>query len=160
MFKTRFDRNETVGVKFPIPSLTQQSEKDSTDINLIVKQYCECGVCPSCNVHQPLSEDMLAMSTQTFQEVMQQQAQLISAFNELPANVRKKFDYNPLKMLEFVEDPNNKEECVKLGLLKSDVIGTVIESVSSGSDNSLSNMAQPESVPLSKEPDKVVQPTE
>lgn len=128
MFKTRFDRNETVGVKFPIPSLTQQSEKDSTDINFIVKQYCECGVCPSCNVHHPLSEDMLAMSTQTFQEVMQQQAQLTTAFNELPANVRKKFDYNPLKMLEFVENPNNKEECVKLGLLDISVLREVLPS--------------------------------
>lgn len=155
MFKTRFERNETVGVKFPIPSLTQQSEKDSTDINFIVKQYCECGVCPSCNVHQPLSEDMLAMSTQTFQEVMQQQAQLNNAFNELPANVRKKFDYNPLKMLEFVENPNNKEECVKLGLLKSiPAISDIIPSI--GSDI----VAQPESVPVSQEPVKVEQPTE
>lgn len=136
MFKTRFERNETVGVVFPIPSLTQQSEKDSTDINFIVKQYCECGVCPSCNVHQPLSEDMLAMSTQTFQEVMQQQAHLTNAFNELPANVRKKFDYNPLKMLEFVENPNNRDECVNLGLLKSDIIGTVIESIPIVSDTS------------------------
>ena len=160
MFRTRFDKNPTIGVKFPIPSLTQQSEKDSTDINLIVKRYCECGICPSCEIRQPLSEDMLSIQSDTFQDVMQRQAQLTNAFNELPAHVRKKFDYNPLNMLEFVENPNNKEECVKLGLLKSDVLGSIIADVPSVSVTGSDIMVEPQSVQIPKEPVQVTQPAE
>lgn len=120
MFKTKFDRTETKGVKFEIPSMVQQSDKDSTDINLIIKRYCECGICPTCTVKQPISEDVAMLSGEDFNSMMQKMAQVNNQFNELPAEVRKKFANNPANMLEFIQDPNNRKEAEKLGLLKRD----------------------------------------
>lgn len=38
-------------------------------------------------------------------------------FDRLPADVRLKFDNQPSKLVKFVEDASNIEECRKLGLL-------------------------------------------
>lgn len=118
MFKTKFDRTETKGVKFEIPSMVQQSDKDSTDINLIIKRYCECGICPTCTVKPPISEDVAMLSGEDFNSMMQKIAQVNNQFYELPAEVRKKFANNPSNMLEFIQDPNNREEAEKLGLVE------------------------------------------
>lgn len=127
MFKTKFDRTETKGVKFEIPSMVQQSDKDSTDINLIIKRYCECGICPTCTV-QPISEDVAMLSGEDFNSMMQKMAQVNNQFNELPAEVRKKFANNPANMLEFIQDPNNRKEAEKLGLIaKSNEYGNNFE---------------------------------
>lgn len=126
MFKTKFDRTPTKGVEFKIPSMVQQSDKESADINNIIKTYCECGVCPSCNVKQPLSDDLAAMSSVDFTTMMQQMAAINNEFNELPAEVRKKFGHNPANMLEFVQDPNNREEAEKLGLISKSNISSDI----------------------------------
>ena len=50
-----------------------------------------------------------------------QQAQNIlieaqDAFDALPASLRKRFDNDPAVMLEFIENPDNREEAEKLGL--------------------------------------------
>ena len=37
-------------------------------------------------------------------------------FGALPANVRREFDNDPGKMLEFIQDPDNYERGVELGL--------------------------------------------
>lgn len=40
------------------------------------------------------------------------------AFNDLPAQVRKRFGNSPVAMVEFMSDPKNYAEAEKLGLLK------------------------------------------
>ena len=39
------------------------------------------------------------------------------AFNGLPAAVRKRFGNDPGQMLDFLDDPQNASEAVKLGLV-------------------------------------------
>lgn len=39
-------------------------------------------------------------------------------FMELPSKLRNRFDNSPGKLWAFVNDPDNAEECVRLGLLK------------------------------------------
>ena len=39
------------------------------------------------------------------------------AFDDLPAKVRREFDNDPFKFLEFVEDPENVERMAELGLV-------------------------------------------
>ena len=126
MFRTRFNRVETKGVSFPIPSNVQQCDKDSTDINKIISRYGEQCVCQACaaNARQPISEDVAALSSVDFNTMMQKIASLNNQFNELPADVRKKFGHNPANMLEFMQNPANQEEAAKLGLIsKSDFNG-------------------------------------
>lgn len=118
LFKTKFDRTPTKGVEFKIPSTVQQSDKDASDINLIIKRYCECGVCPTCSAKEPISEELAMLSGEDFNSMMQKMAQVNNQFNELPSDVRKKFGNNPANMLEFIQDPNNRKEAEKLGLIE------------------------------------------
>lgn len=41
-----------------------------------------------------------------------------SMFEELPANLRSRFNHDPSQFIEFVNDPENKEELIKLKLIK------------------------------------------
>ena len=38
-------------------------------------------------------------------------------FNQLPADIRKRFNYDPVALWEFVSDGRNTEEAISLGLL-------------------------------------------
>lgn len=41
------------------------------------------------------------------------------SFDALPVNIRKKFGYDAGRLMEFLENPENEAEAVKLGLLKA-----------------------------------------
>ena len=52
----------------------------------------------------------------SFTESMNIVATAQSMFNELPSSIRGKFENNPGKFLDFVQDPDNADELVELGL--------------------------------------------
>ena len=56
-----------------------------------------------------------------YMENMNKIVQAREMFDALPSRVRERFGNNPGAMIDFVMDPNNKEEAKKLGLLKEDV---------------------------------------
>lgn len=39
------------------------------------------------------------------------------AFSQLPSRIRARFQNDPYQLLRFLDDPQNKEEAIKLGLL-------------------------------------------
>lgn len=113
-FRTNYDeRVISDGIEFTEPSRTKQSELEACDINNIMARYATTGVITHVASGQPLYGD--------FSEVEDYQASLnkvMSAeerFNSLPSDIRKKFDYNPQKMVEFILDEKNREECYNLG---------------------------------------------
>lgn len=141
MFPTKFQRVDSTGVYFPIPSCVQQCDKESTDINTIIKRYGRDCVCAACaaNPKQPISEELAMLSAEDFTSMMNKTAQIQSQFEELPADVRKRFGHNPANMLEFIQDPANREEGEKLGLLKKRDYQSVVgndgnNSISTGVD--------------------------
>lgn len=38
------------------------------------------------------------------------------AFMTLPSEVRRRFQNDPAELLEFIEKPENKEQCIKWGI--------------------------------------------
>lgn len=50
----------------------------------------------------------------TAQNILAESTQL---FEQLPAQLRKRFENDPGQMLEFLGDENNREEAIKLGLV-------------------------------------------
>ena len=117
-FRTNYDeRVISQGIEFTEPSRTKQSELEACDINNIMARYATTGVLTHVASGQPLYGD--------FSEVEDYQASLnkvMSAeerFNSLPSDIRKKFDYDPQKMVEFILDEKNREECVKLGFINA-----------------------------------------
>lgn len=115
MFYTKFSPKPSIGLEFTDPSMTEQHFKDECDINNIVARFSETGVLPQGN-RQPLFGDFehfptdLAASMAMYDEAH-------ARFMELDASIRKQFDNDPAQLLAFLNDPNNREEAIQLGLI-------------------------------------------
>lgn len=94
-------------------SLTQQSQMEDADINVIVKRFGLTGQLPQ-NVAVPLNEEF--EDAVDFKEMMNLKIQADRAFMEMPADVRARFNNDPVRFVDFCSNEENIEECVKLGL--------------------------------------------
>lgn len=99
------------------PSLAHQSEKDSCDINVILKKYKKTGLLPE-QLHpskgSPKYGDFI--NTLDYQETMNQVVAAREAFDDLPAHIRKRFSNDPHEFLDFVHNSENQDEMIRLGL--------------------------------------------
>lgn len=95
------------------PSKTVQSDAVDADINTIVRRFGITGQMPVNPVLPKFQdyEEVFDYRTAVERITMAQEH-----FMALPAQVRIKFDNDPQKFLEFVDDPANGDELVKLGL--------------------------------------------
>lgn len=98
----------------PDPSLTVQSERDETDINLIVERYQATGLLPVTNATPQWGVDVT--DAPTYQEAVQVVIDAERMFMSLDAKMRKQFDNDPAQFLAFVDDPANGDELIKMGL--------------------------------------------
>lgn len=106
-----------------LPSRTQQQFKNEVNVNNIMKKYLKTGVITHINTKKGIHTEQLVPDTYTsttYQEAMNIIATSNSQFEELPSELRKKFANDPSKFLEFLHDPKNYEEAVKLRLFKPD----------------------------------------
>lgn len=102
------------------PSLAKQEFKDETNINTIVERFGLTGELPS-DVKMPMSGDFTDAVTD-YQSALNMVLKADEEFLRLPAHVRAEFDNNPQKLLEFVENPKNRDKAKELGLLVPDVV--------------------------------------
>lgn len=102
------------------PSLTKQSEADSCDINKIMGQYEKTGLLPHINHYQGRYEDL--GDARSYHENLNSVIAAQDAFDSLPASIRTRFHNDPALFLDFVSDPDNKEEMEKMGLLPSPAV--------------------------------------
>lgn len=124
-FFTRFERPVVSGIIFnPESSLTFQSAKDETDINLIIKTYQETGTLPNSkpkafSTRYPMFGDF-SQSTDYTSVVFALDASK-RAFESLPSAIRRRFNNDPAELVKFLEDPANREEAEKLGLIEKQI---------------------------------------
>lgn len=97
-------------------SLTKQSEADACDINNIMNTYTKTGVLPVAEGN-PLYGDFY--DAPTFTEAMAVVAQANAQFASLPAELRAKFQNDPAQFLAFVDNGENYDELVKMGLVEA-----------------------------------------
>lgn len=113
-----YDRNEvSIGTGLVCPPSerkAQQQFKEETDINEIVRRYGITGKLP-INPRPPLVGDFTNVAD--YQSAMQALRRAEQGFMEFPAELRARFGNDPQKMLEFLNDPNNRDEAVELGLV-------------------------------------------
>lgn len=95
-------------------SRTKQSFKDDTNINNIMARFRSTGLVDYVNKFSPQYGDVTGID---FFSSMQTVAKGREMFDELPANIRNRFNNNPELFLDFVDDPQNEAEMVRLGLL-------------------------------------------
>lgn len=134
-FYTKFNPPPQVGLEFTEPSMTEQHFKAECDINNIVAQYEVTGVLPSGD-RQPLFGDFadfptdLQSSQKYFDDAQER-------FMQLDARLRKEFNNNPVELLQFIANENNRERAIELGLIERPPQANA--SVSSQETNVVSN---------------------
>lgn len=98
------------------PSMTKQSFKDECDINNIVKRFEATGIIDHLNQRAREGVFVDLPDALDFQAALNLVAQAETAFMELPAALRARFENNPEKFLAFTADPANQQEMITLGL--------------------------------------------
>ena len=114
-FRTAYDRDSVEGITFNEPSMAQQHFKDECDVNNILRKYESTGLVTHVANGTPSYGDF--SSVLEFQQAQNILIEAEDAFEALPASLRKRFDNDPAVMLEFIENPDNREEAEKLGLV-------------------------------------------
>jgi phage internal scaffolding protein len=92
----------------------QQQFKDDADINSIMRKFQRTGAIEHTKEFQ---DDYNIATGQTLHEAMNLVTQAQTMFMALPSSVRARFDQDPTKFLDFVQDDKNIEEARKLGLV-------------------------------------------
>lgn len=113
-----YDFYKTSGVRSDMsdfePSLTRQEFAEECDINTIMARYEASGAISHVNRAEPVYLDTtlypgLQASMDSFREAA-------AAFNALPALVRREFDNDPQKFVDFAVDPANLPKMREWGL--------------------------------------------
>jgi len=104
------------GLKCEDPTLTQQSFREDSDINVILERFNITGELPSGSSGEPRYGDFLETPVD-YKSALDVVMGAQSAFNALPARLRSRFDNEPSKFVDFVSDDRNRAEAIELGLL-------------------------------------------
>lgn len=96
-------------------SLTEQEHLDESDINYIADKFLRTGMAPQI-VNMPTYGDF--EGTFDFQTAMNVITQAKREFMALPAKIRTRFDNDPQQLLTFLNDTNNRDEAIRLGLIE------------------------------------------
>lgn len=94
--------------------MTEQSHKKECDINYIMRKFQKTGIIDHVREHEGEYMDIPAVDFRQAQETILTATQM---FADLPSQARKKFDNDPAKFLEYVQDPKNKNDLHTMGLL-------------------------------------------
>jgi len=100
------------------PSRTKQSAMAECDINNIIRQFKSTGQITHINAQMQQGAYIDLPDDLDFQLSLETVRQGENAFMTLPAKTRQRFDNDPAKFLQFMADPANQDEMIKLGLAK------------------------------------------
>ena len=95
---------------------TEQKHKKDVDINQIMLKASKTGMLPLAK-GSPMYGDFT--NAQDFQDCLERIQSADQAFMDLPADIRKKFYNDPANLIAYINDPQNEQEAIELGLLPS-----------------------------------------
>lgn len=124
---------------------TEQSHRDKADINQIMGRWVATRHLPSMERRAPMYGDF--SDVRSFQASLDLVREMQQSFLELPSKVRTLFDNNPQKLLEFVQDPDNQEQAIELGLMEppEEVETTPEEELRGGPEPTIKHEVEPAS---------------
>lgn len=120
-FFTRFKRPENPAIDFSgCEKLVAVEFAREADINFLLARYKNTGSLYT-------AEDMIKAKRRPqfgdfsgipdYQDSLDKMHDALSMFGDLPLAVRQRFSDDPVKLLDFFQDPNNLDEAVQLGLV-------------------------------------------
>lgn len=96
---------------------TEQAHKDQCDINKIIKRFDRTGLITHISKFEGKFGDLSGVDFQTMQN---QVALAKNMFEELPSEIRARFNNNPADLLGFMDDPRNRQEAIDLGMIREE----------------------------------------
>jgi phage internal scaffolding protein len=106
--------SDETGLLCEDPSLAQQNFKEETDINYIVRQFGLTGELPGQTI-SPQYGDFTGVLD--YHSAVNAVLAAQDEFMDLPAQMRARFDNDPAKLIDFLNNEENREEAIKLGLV-------------------------------------------
>lgn len=113
MIRNALNRGDRVQRDCSEGGRTRQSMRDECDVNLIVGRYQRTGILPEGSSRMASYGFAPALE---LQEALETVAKAQSMFMDLPSKVRRRFDNDPVSFLAFLQEPENYEEAIELGL--------------------------------------------
>lgn len=98
-------------------SRTRQSEAKACDVNVIMARFEKTGVLPVVN-RQAFFADVSELGD--YRSVVHNIRAAEDYFMSLPASVRARVDNDPAQFLDWVSNPDSRDELIQLGLLEAD----------------------------------------
>lgn len=96
-------------------SMTKQSFKEECDINRLMAKYEKTGVLDHVNKRPPEYGNFVGVVS--YQDSLNIVLEAREIFAGLPARIRDRFGNDPAQYLAFIDDPKNKDEAIKLGMI-------------------------------------------
>jgi phage internal scaffolding protein len=97
------------------PSLAQQHFKEECDINTILQKFNITGILPEAPL-SPRYGDFSGIGD--YHTALNRVIAAQDEFEALPAQIRARFDNDPAKLIEFLDDEANRPEAETLGLVE------------------------------------------
>jgi phage internal scaffolding protein len=97
------------------PSLAQQHYKEECDINTILERFNITGLLPESPL-SPRYGDFSGIGD--YHTALNRVIAAQDEFEALPAQIRARFENDPSKLIEFLENENNRPEAEELGLVE------------------------------------------
>ncbi|AXL15247.1 internal scaffolding protein [Microviridae sp.] len=114
-FRTAYDKSKRYTFETNGKSRTHQSMSPECDINTIMKKYERTGVLEHRNTFEGQYGDF-TNAPEDYHASMNAVIEANEMFDTLPAKVRRRFHNDPGAFIDFVGNPDNKDELIKLGL--------------------------------------------
>lgn len=120
-FFTRFKRPDNPSIDFSgCEKLVAVEFAQEADINFLLARYKNTGSLYTADEmikakRRPQFGDFTGIPD--YQESLDKMREALSMFGDLPLSVRQRFSDDPVQLLEFLQNKNNLDEAVKLGLV-------------------------------------------
>jgi len=94
----------------------EQSHKDEVNINNIVKRHGMDLIAKTAALQQFTYDDN---PNNDFQETMNMILKAQDSFSSVPSEIRRQFDNNPAKFMDFIHNGDNQQQLIDWGLAKA-----------------------------------------
>lgn len=113
MVRTTADR-EALFAPHQDDGRTKQSFKEECDVNNILKKWLQSGVVQHLATRDPEYGDFSMVDD--YQSALMKLDVANASFQSMPAKLREKFHNDPGEFIDYMGDPDNREEAIQLGL--------------------------------------------
>ena len=106
--------SQETGLECQDPSLAQQHMKDECDINVLVERFGITGTMPVAPLEASYGD---FSGVGDYHTALNKIKAADQAFMALPAKIRAKFDHDPNALLNYLQNEENRDEAIQIGLI-------------------------------------------